>query len=399
MKTKILFTAYTDYPSPDTGGPNKIIYQILKHLDYDKFTARYISKHLDTLFNSKDDFERLNDSIPVQKKVSTGLYKSFPGYRKFVNSSTYLAYHYKKNNQYFAHKNILDFRPDVIHSHDPRSHYYFSTYPCKKILTIHSKGMVVNDMMNSIKATPILQKHFAFFKKTELAAFNESDIVTFPSKFAGDLYLSESGLNPEKVKTIYNGVETGLKFNDESLNDVLAAKEGYDYTICNVAEHIKVKNIDKILNAVSILKNKYSKKVKFLNIGRGVETDNLKKLVKSLNLENEVTFVDFLPNKRLLEVISTYQYYISASEKVIFDMIILEAMAAGLSVIASADGGNLEIIKDNYNGFLIQENTPEAIVNVLLNADRNKVKENSSNSIKEFSVERMIENYISLYTK
>src|SRR5262249_39062463 len=60
------------------------------------------------------------------------------------------------------------------------------------------------------------------------------------------------------------------------------------------------------------------------------------------------------------EVIRSCHALMSASQVESFGMTLIEAMAEGRPVIASATGGHLEIVRDGVNGFLCPAGDPEA---------------------------------------
>ena len=52
---KILFTSLTGYPNPNTGGPNKIIFEILKKLDYARYSPSFFSYDAKIEYKSPED--------------------------------------------------------------------------------------------------------------------------------------------------------------------------------------------------------------------------------------------------------------------------------------------------------------------------------------------------------
>lgn len=72
---------------------------------------------------------------------------------------------------------------------------------------------------------------------------------------------------------------------------------------------------------------------------------------------------DILPNVRVVVVPSR-------SEP--FGRVAIEAMAAGVPVIASDVDGLKEIVVDGYNGYLVPKNNPEAIAEKLVYLYRNQ---------------------------
>jgi glycosyltransferase involved in cell wall biosynthesis len=84
---------------------------------------------------------------------------------------------------------------------------------------------------------------------------------------------------------------------------------------------------------------------------------------------------------------------------------VLEAMAAGLPVIASAVAGNRALVADNTNGFLFPvADTTELIKNAVLLAQDQKLRERLGEAGKQlvaahFSADREIDNYHQLYRR
>jgi glycosyltransferase involved in cell wall biosynthesis len=85
------------------------------------------------------------------------------------------------------------------------------------------------------------------------------------------------------------------------------------------------------------------------------------------------------------------------SEKVIFDLVVLEALASGACCVVSNDGGNKEIIKDGVNGFLIDADDIESSAKKILSINPESVKENAVKTAKQFSVRKMVESYFEVY--
>jgi glycosyltransferase involved in cell wall biosynthesis len=89
-----------------------------------------------------------------------------------------------------------------------------------------------------------------------------------------------------------------------------------------------------------------------------------------------------------------------------FPLVVLEAMACGLPVIASAIAGIPEIIQDNYNGFLVEgysdvtsyESKLHQVVELNKTDDLDTIALNARKTVEEkFKLKIMLENYNSLY--
>ena len=101
-------------------------------------------------------------------------------------------------------------------------------------------------------------------------------------------------------------------------------KNGFDFTMLNVAQHVEPKNIDLIIKPVKVLRDKYSKKVQLINVGNGYLTEYLTNLVKENNLEKQVKFLGIIPNEDVIRLMKCLDIFIQTSNKVIFDLVVLK---------------------------------------------------------------------------
>src|SRR5690606_429285 len=138
---KLLLNAYTEFPAPHQGGPNKVIFDLLSNIDRNLFEPHYLSKHLFSFIEENQLVEEfVNNKLSLKKTVSVNLIKNSILFKKIVTSTLYLKYHFAKTNEYYRNLNLNIFNYDVLHSHDVKS--FALLHPkikCKKILTIHSK--------------------------------------------------------------------------------------------------------------------------------------------------------------------------------------------------------------------------------------------------------------------
>lgn len=402
---KILFVASSGYPNPNIGGPNKVIYEILKNLDYSKYKPSFFSYDLKTDYSTKNDlyFDQ-SKKVSLRRKMGHILYNHFTPYKIVTSSDLYLKYHFNKRDQHFIkHKDYFE-SFDIIHLHDSWISHFFSTINNPfKILTIHSKGSRASEFAETNFYGNLFVDSFEKFKNQEIIGFKSVDAITFPSKASRDMFLQDlniSGNENQIVRVIYNGIDfqyiANVKktdiFEKYDINDKI-----FDLKLLNVAAHISPKNLDLIIMAVNELKRIHSKKVLFINVGVGYLMEYLKSLVNRLELFNNVKLLGEISNEDVIMLMKSCDILIMPSEKVVFDMVILEALAAGITVIASNQGGNKEIIINNQNGYLIDELEPKIIVLKIISADRQKIKEKAISTAKRFDSKIMVRNYEALY--
>lgn len=391
---KILFTSLAGLPKEETGGPNKVINAIANSLPRQNYSVEFISKHGKYYFNRSDD-NVLKKEVDTLREL---FFNKSKIYRKIFTSSFYLKSFFKNSIDKITQQlNESDF--DILNAHDVRTLFSFNTDK-KIILSVHSKGSIVNDMISLYGKRKSLQPLFKKFNELEITTLSKVSQIIFPSDAARQLYFQDLNLNPGDYKTrvIYNGVDLKrieLISPDKNFLRSLPFLAGKKLKILNVANHISVKNIDKVLLVLSELKRKTNDFI-FINVGSGPLTKFLKSLTSELGLKNNVIFFPILKNEEIIKLMKICDVYISLSERVIFELVILEALASGMKVIASNEGGNREVIVDQFNGYLVDLSDKDKIVNLILE-EKKDLSENIKNTIQKYSIEKMIDDYIKVY--
>jgi len=381
------------------GGPNKIIYQILKQTDYKLFEYRYLSKHFDKIFNCSESEIDIKNDLSIRRKIGEKLHIKSELYRYLVSSHFYLKSHFYLSNRYFEKKVRSSLYVDIIHSHDIMSFRNFNNSKLKKILTIHSKGPIINEMSHLITSNKILLKELQQLNQDEFEAVKTADCVTFPSNAALNLFCSEKNINKKKnFKVIYNGVdlESIQAVSSYKLKDIIDFTP--DIFILNVSAHVREKNIDKLIRTVEILKEKYHIKPLLINIGQGYLTKDLLRLVDEKELNKEIKFFSYCNNIEIIALMKACDIYIMVSENVVFDMVILEALASGATVLASNNGGNKEVLTDSINGYLLENTEPEYVAEKIYSASKIS-HEIACKSVSNFTIQKMTKQYEELYNE
>jgi glycosyltransferase involved in cell wall biosynthesis len=97
-------------------------------------------------------------------------------------------------------------------------------------------------------------------------------------------------------------------------------------------------------------------------IGSGEEEKHIKSLVSSLQLENHVDLVGYVPKDNLPDFYNRADVFVLPSISESFGQVLLEAMSSGLPIIASRVGGIPETVKHGVGGLLIEPENSGAIV-------------------------------------
>jgi glycosyltransferase involved in cell wall biosynthesis len=404
---QILYSIYSgEYPYESTGGPNNIIHKLIKYTPLNRYQFDYLSSDLFAKDLTSQNLDEIHNRLSIRKKTAASLYEKSIMYRKFFSSNFYLPFHFIKKDMYYkSFRKKID-QYDILHCHDSVSLSLIANREskAKKIMTIHSKGLLSDELMGMYRSKRLQNIFEKKIKKYELENVKLADIVTFPSKAAKKYYENSLNvsLNNVKTKIIYNGIdfEKFIKVEKDEILEKYAIEKKNNNLLLNVASHALEKNIDILLKVVSKLKRNFKQNIKLINVGPESKiTKNLKNSVRDLGIENNVIFLGKIPNDDVIRLIKATDLFIMTSKKVIFDLVVLEALACGACCVVSNDGGNKEIIKDGENGYLIDTNDVDTIAKKIVSIipHKNKVKENAIRTAKQFSVHKMANEYFELY--
>ncbi len=124
------------------------------------------------------------------------------------------------------------------------------------------------------------------------------------------------------------------------------------------------KGIFDLLEAIALNRDEFSQKI-HLEVGGNGEVERFKKAVKSKNLEEFITFLGWTSGEAKHEALLSADVYILPSHNEGLPISILEAMSYGLPVISTNVGGIPEVVRVDYNGYIIQAGNKEQIIKAI----------------------------------
>ena len=348
---------------PDTGGMQNLMWGLTNAISK-HFMVKVFADHND---NSKSLDENVSYSIE-----RIGAPKLIRKYRK-----AYLVNDFIKNN-----KNIKG----VIADHW-KSLELIKTNK-KKICLIHSKE--INHRKGSL------------LNKRVLKVLNNIDHVVSNSKFTKNLAIN-SGVNGKKIIVINPGVEPSKELSKEILFEAEDMLQHKNPRLITVSRLEKRKNHEKIIMSLRNLKQLYPNII-YTCIGYGEEEENIKKLVKELNLENQVLFLKNISQELKNALLAKSNLFVMPSviyKKSVegFGIAYIEAAQYGLPSIGGKDGGEADAIKNNETGIICDGNSLDEIYSSIDLILKNNSYKNFVNKTKEFAKKFEWDNIIKQYFK
>ncbi len=173
-----------------------------------------------------------------------------------------------------------------------------------------------------------------------------------------------------RYKVIPNAVDIKRfthQFTDsetESMKKELGKKEGEVFLV--TTSRLVLKNaVDDVIRAIALL----PKEIIFLVYGIGPDEEKLHELAKELKVEDRVRFMGQISHADMPRMLSACDIFIRPSRSEGMGNSFIEAMAAGLPVIATHEGGIPDFLFDNKRnpgvpttGWAVDANSPEQIV-------------------------------------
>ncbi len=212
-----------------------------------------------------------------------------------------------------------------------------------------------------------------FFRKI----FIKADIVQAISHYLAD-YAAIMGFKG-KVEVIPNGVNF-VQF--ASVQHRVLNKN--NVTLITTSRLVEKNGVRDIIEALEFL----PENVKLIIIGIGPLENNLKFKIKNLKLESRIKFLGHVPYENIPKYLHEADIFIRPSLSEGFGNSFIEAMAAGLPVIATSVGGIPDFLINEETGLFCEVNNPESIarqVTRLLNDPvlMTKLKENGPKLARE----------------
>lgn len=254
-------------------------------------------------------------------------------------------------------KIVKEIKPDLIHLHSPVS-------ICSSLLKIGQRERIpvvathhfslefVLSYLGWLKLfSPFVRKVLCFYLSR---FYNQCALVLIPTKTVARDLKNFGVISPLKV--ISHGVD--LKRFSSLKSDFLKAKIRTQFgleakPIVLYLGRIDVdKNIETLIGAIPFVLKK--KGAHFIFVGSGDKVEFFKNLAKQKGLKNSVSFLGPIPHESpdLPKIYQMADIFVNPSAIETQSLVVLEAMATGLPIVAANSGALPEIVRNGKNGFL-----------------------------------------------
>lgn len=256
-------------------------------------------------------------------------------------------------------------------------------------------GRDVNDLQGDSKKLAMLRRLHSPLISRYIAV----------SKDLKGYLVKKVGVNERKIEQIYNGVDTD-RFTPAQKEPISKSKNPIERqcVIGTVGRLQPVKDQATLISAFVKLKLKYpslSRNVRLDIVGDGPLYGELTGQIKVSGFEHDISLPRSTDN--VAGHMRKFDVFVLPSLAEGISNTILEAMASGVPVLASAVGGNVELVTDNFNGYLFPPNDVDQLTELLASYLEEPARRLNhgltarKHAVQDFSLESMVQNYINVY--
>lgn len=334
---KVLFIM----PALPGGGAEKVLIDILKNVDHNKFEISLLLEYKEALYTH---------SVPQNVKIHYLYRRNSIWIERLHRGLRFLRlYHPFHSIVYkFALRHILkgqefDTIVSFMEGEAVRMHSYLSHKAKKNVSWVH---------------IDFQKKHWSsiFFKnnKHELDCYSLMDKVVFVSDDASNSFRKLYPISDEKTQVLYNLID-----KDEIIR---LSQSNVSYktrpVVCMVGRLNGQKRYDRALNAVKQLKDE-GLDFELWILGVGELEAKLRKQCEDLQILDACRFFGFVsppyPYMRNADI------YLNTSEAEGYPLVLCEALCLGLPVVATDITGAHEILDESKYGVLVEESVEDIV--------------------------------------
>jgi glycosyltransferase involved in cell wall biosynthesis len=249
---------------------------------------------------------------------------------------------------------VRTWQPDILHSH-----MVHANLMARALRLFVRFPVLISTIHNIYEGGPLWM---AAYRLTNALV----DHMTIISEAAADRFVTERIVPRELITVVPNGVDT-----DRFLKVAAGARESLrrpmglerEFVWLAVGRFEVAKDYPNMLRGFARVRERYPEAVLLL-VGRGSLQGETESLAQALGLGSEVRFLGVRHD--VPELMSAADGYVMSSAWEGMPMVLLEAAAASLPIVATLVGGNHEVVSDEESGFLVPPRDPDALGRAML---------------------------------
>jgi glycosyltransferase involved in cell wall biosynthesis len=160
--------------------------------------------------------------------------------------------------------------------------------------------------------------------------------------------------------------------------------------LLSVSRLIKIKAINNVIEALSLLPQDIKGRLTYTIVGDGPERKNIENAITRYSLEDTVRMLGMVDSKKVAGYLLESDLFIFPSELEPWGIVVNEAMSLGVPVLAPFwIGAAQDLVINGYTGILVDDNKPVTLANAIMYALENmqEVERLSANCVRHLEVQ------------
>lgn len=288
---------------------------------------------------------------------------------------------------------VSDLKPNIVQTHNVKSHVLFGS------LGVRDKAKWIA-FQHGYTATDLKMRLYNQLDRWSLRRADR--VVTVCKAFVPRLI--SYGVDPSRTRVLHNSVTTPVPISANTQNN-LRARLGLEpdvHIILSIGRFSREKGQSDLLQALARLRSiEPGSRWKAVFVGNGPDELMLRKLAFSLGLSGHIVFAGFHKDVAPFYAIADILAMPSHSEG--SSNVMLEAMAANVAIVATAVGGNPEIVTGQQSALLVPACSPKSMAQALASLLRdNRLRSSlaaaaASRAQETFSQRRYLQSLMEIY--
>ena len=244
---------------------------------------------------------------------------------------------------------LRDLRPDVLHAHMVHANLLARLSRLVRPRT----PVVVSTMHNQYQGA---RWRMVAYRVTDFLG----DATTAVSDAATNEAIRQGAVSPDRIFTLPNGIDVSRYAADDRASQHLRQELslGDDFVWLAVGRLTKAKDYPNLIDAVGLLSRTHDA-FQVLIAGSGPDEQAIRSRISADGLADRVRVLGVRSD--IPDLMRAADAFVMSSAWEGLPIVLLEAAASSLPIVATDVGGNREVVADGVSGFLVPSGDPGAL--------------------------------------
>ena len=295
-------------------------------------------------------------------------------------------------------KELCSFQPDIVHCHMPQANLL-----ARAVRPFHQFPVLISTLHNSTME----RTNGGSGRFLELAhgwTDRYCDLTTVICTPALRGYIERGAVKPNKIAVVFNGVNTQTFVANDATRRQLRGDLGLDgkFAWLAIGRFERAKAYPIMLRAFAKAAQESKQQLILLICGRGSLEQEIRVEVKACGMEERVKFLGL--RRDIPAVMNAADGFVMSSYLEGLPLVLLQASAVGMPIVATNVGGNAEVVMEGVNGFVVPPDDPLVLANAMErvtampDAERLLMAERGRQMVRgKFEIRRILDRWEAIY--